>query len=64
MNDIERWSIEHFSKSLANPHTKRRSFMTVRRSQARAVLVLFARAIRHFGDRRKRHARLAKTWLS
>ena len=64
MNDIERWSIDRLSKSLANPHTTRRSFATSRTFQASRVLASFARAIRRFSNRRKRHARLSQSWLS
>jgi hypothetical protein len=64
MNDIERWSIERLSKSLANPHTARRSFAASRPFQASRILASFARAIKHFKDRRTRQARLGQSWLS
>lgn len=60
MSEIERWSIERLSQSLANPHTGSRSSATSRPSQAGAVLAAFARGLRHFSGSKKRRAGFAK----
>ena len=60
MTEIERWSIERLSKSLANPHTGSRSSVASSPSQAGGILALFTRGLKHFSGWKKRRARFAK----
>ena len=63
MNEIERWSIERLSRSLAQPHEARRGSLTHGErtvAEKNAPAAALARVLRYFGNWRKRHAPLIK----